>query len=219
MKKTAITALVMLVLLYAAAPAYATKDPSGAHGEKAAPAAHETAPGGGHAEEHGSWNLFSVDPGLAIWTVINFAALLLVLRIFAWKPMKKMLDKRSENIEGRIEDAEKMHKDAETDRDEWKKKLENADEEAKEQVDKGIKQGRQERDEILEKARAEAETERKRGSRDAGLLKEKAFADFWEEAADLATGLAGKIAAKSLSPEDHGKLVENFIKEYEESKD
>ena len=86
-------------------------------------------------------------------------------------------------------------------------------------MDKGIKQGRQERDEILEKAKGEAETERKRGSRDAGLLKEKAFADFWEEAADLATGLAGKIAAKSLSPEDHGKLVENFIREYEESKD
>ena len=37
-------------------------------------------------------DLVAIRPGLIIWTIITFIALLVVLRAFAWKPLLAVLD-------------------------------------------------------------------------------------------------------------------------------
>ena len=59
--------------------------------EHAADAAHESPP------------LFSVDPGLMIWTIITFIIVLVILRMTAWKPLMTALEERQKSIEGAIE--------------------------------------------------------------------------------------------------------------------
>lgn len=178
-----------------------------------APEAAATAEDGAHAK----WDLFASDPGLAAWTVINFVLLLIVLRLFAWKPLKKALASRTENIEGKLDEAESKREEAEKTRAEWEKKMESADEEARKVVREGRENAERDKRQILDKAKEDAEAERTRGVKDAEALKRKAFGEFWNEAAELATALAGKVASKSLSSDDHKALVDEFIKDYEAS--
>jgi F-type H+-transporting ATPase subunit b len=194
MKKTAIIPLAALILLVSVAvPALASE-----------------------AEQGGKQGgIFDVEPGLMIWAVINFLALLLVLWLFAWRPIAAMLVKRTESIEGKIKDAENMRKAAEEKKAEWDRVLKTADAKSAEIMQEGRAVAESQRTDIIAAAKTSAEAERERARRDAGLLKEKAYQDFARDAAEITTALAGKIAKKALSPEDHKKLVEDFLKDYE----
>ena len=97
----------MLVLLMTAEVAVAADEqPSAqpAHSVDAA-AGHEggEAEGdGGHEEEE---NIFSGSFGNAIWTLVIFIVLLIVLRATAWKPILKSLQDREQTIRSAIDEA------------------------------------------------------------------------------------------------------------------
>ena len=78
------SALVAGVLL--ALPALALAADS--HGEEA------------HAAGEAPPSLFSVDPGLMIWTIVTFIVVLVVLRLTAWKPLMEGLEARQKSIAG-----------------------------------------------------------------------------------------------------------------------
>ena len=194
MKKTALIPFAALMFIFLAAlPALA----SGAEG----------------GEKQGG--IFDIDPGFMIWAVINFLILLLVLWYFAWRPIATMLVKRTENIEGKIKEAENLKKAAEEKKAEWDRVLKTADAKSAEIMQEGRASAESERSDIIAAAKTSAEAERERARRDAGLLKEKAYQDFAREAAEITTALAGKVAKKAISPNDHKKLVEDFLKDYE----
>ena len=62
-------------------------------------------------------------PYEALWTIISFVALLLVLWKFAWKPMLSSLTARQTHIEKQITDAEEVRKEADGILQEYKSKL------------------------------------------------------------------------------------------------
>ena len=49
--------------------------------------------------------LVNPDPGLYIWTIVTFLALVFVLAKFAWKPLLKALDERQQTIARAVDDA------------------------------------------------------------------------------------------------------------------
>ena len=51
--------------------------------------------------------LVQLDPGLFIWTILTFLALLFLLAKFAWKPLLAALEDRENKIKNSLEDAEK----------------------------------------------------------------------------------------------------------------
>ncbi len=51
--------------------------------------------------------LVRLDPGLFIWTILTFLALLFLLAKFAWKPLLTALEERENKIKNSLEDAEK----------------------------------------------------------------------------------------------------------------
>ena len=50
--------------------------------------------------------LIQPEPGMMIWTIITFGLLLIVLRVFAWKPILAILDEREKTIKDSLESAE-----------------------------------------------------------------------------------------------------------------
>lgn len=88
---------------------------------------------------------FHIDWKIIIAQLINFAIVLLVLYLFALKPLKKLMSEREEKIRKGVEDAN-----------------ENV---------KLIEQTKQEYDEVLNKARAEANNLFKEGKREAEARK------------------------------------------------
>lgn len=205
-----IASILFVCLLFAGVTALAAehgsapaKVPAGTHTAKAA-----------DAHDAPDWDLFAVDPGLMMWTVICFVILLIVLWRFAWRPMQDLLEKRTESIDGNIKEAAKTREDAVTYLEESKEKVNEAKKEAQERVDEAKRDADVLKKKILDEAAVDADAERDRGARDAKMLQDKAFEDFWKEAATVTTELAGRIIRKSVTPEDHRGLVDGFIEEY-----
>src|SRR3954452_16240570 len=101
MPRRAIPALGLLTLALALGllvrPSHSAEEPSVEH--KTAEAAHGTAEAahGGTARASGP-DILEPQPSLAIWTVVVFVILLLVLRALAWKPLMAALNAREENM-------------------------------------------------------------------------------------------------------------------------
>lgn len=97
--------------------------------------------------------------------VVNFIILLVLLRVFLYRPVMDAMDRREERITSRIEEARRKEEEAESERRAFEEKRE------------GIEQ---EKDEILNNARKEAEERRETLVREA-REEADALAEKWKE--------------------------------------
>ncbi|MGD8375970.1 MAG: F0F1 ATP synthase subunit B [Acidobacteriota bacterium] len=161
--------------------------------------------------------LISPDTGMILWTLITFGILVVILRLFAWKPLLGVLDERERTVRESLESAEKAREDAETVLEENRRILaearrasgdilQKAGQEA-EQVKSGIMQkAREEQEELLERGRAEIERE-----------KRAAIREIRGVAADLAMSAAEKLLESKLDDEANRRLVEGYLEDLEEA--
>ena len=183
----------------AALPAFAA-DPHDAAAH-AADAAHESPP------------LFSVDPGLMIWTIVTFLVVLVVLRMTAWKPLMSALEQRQQSIEGAIEKAQQVKTEAEALLAKYETMLESAKDESREILEEARRDGAKVQTEIRERAQREAEEFKDRAHREIELAKDGALGEIWDQAATLSTELASRILGRSLESSDQDRLVRELIGE------
>jgi F-type H+-transporting ATPase subunit b len=154
-----------------------------------------------------------VNPGLMVWTVVTFVALLAVLRFTAWKPLLASLDARERRIREAVEGAERARAQSEDLLAEHRRMLETAKEEAHKIIEEGKADGLKLRHEIAAQARAEAEEFKARARRELELATDQARKELWVEATRLSTDLAEKILARSLGEADRRRFVERALEE------
>ena len=196
-----IAALVAGVLLTLPTLAQAA-DP---HGEEGAPGAADAA--------HESPNLFSVDPGLMIWTIVTFLVVLTILRFTAWNPLMNALAEREKSISGAIEDAQRIKSEAETLLAQYETRLDKAKDEAQAILEEARKDGIAVQEDFRARAQKEAEEFKERARKEIELAKDAALQDIWNEAASLSTELATRILGRSLDGSDQERLVRELIEE------
>jgi F-type H+-transporting ATPase subunit b len=187
-------ALMMLITLALAVPAFAY----------AAEAAE-------HAEE--SPSLFAGDIGNAVWTLVIFALVVLILGKFAWGPVLKGLQARETFILESLEKAKRERVEAETRLREYEEKLAQARTEATAIVEEGRRDSEILKNKILQEARHEAEQERERTKREIRIATDTATKELYALSARLATDMAGRIIRKELTPQDHERLIADSIQE------
>lgn len=175
----------------------------------AAPAAH----GGGHDEDAQKPALLQFDPGAAVWSIIVFFLLLILLRATAWKPILRVLQEREEFIKGSIADAKREREQAEQLLADYKAQLQKASVEVAEIVAEGRRDAEATSRRIQEQARHDAEETATRARREIELAADTARKGLHDEAAQLAVLVAGRIIRKELSPADHSALVAESLKE------
>ena len=157
--------------------------------------------------------MFQLEPGVIIWTIVNFLALLLVLWRFAWKPILESLDHREEKIKESLEKADSAQQEAENRLLEYKGLLENSKNEALEMIAKGKERGEETRKEIIEKAQKEASALVEQAKREIGLEREKAIDEIKKEAINLSVTVAGKILTRQLTEDDQKSFIQQATKE------
>ncbi len=188
------------------------------HGAPAESAAHGEATHGG--DGHGDKPaLLQFDPGAAIWTIIVFITLLIVLRLAAWKPILRVLTAREEFIEKSIANAKAEREEAEKLLGEYKAQLDKARLEATAIVEEGRRDAGVLGRRIQEEARQEAEEIAARARREIELARDTAIKELYDKTAELAVHVAAGIIRKELSPEDHRGFVADSLKRMEESGD
>jgi F-type H+-transporting ATPase subunit b len=152
---------------------------------------------------------------LLITQIVTFIILLVLLRLFAYKPIMRMMDERSRRIKESMDAADAAKQASLHSEEEAKKRLDEAGREGQERITRAVKVGedlkqkaqadaRREWDALVGRARAEIQRER-----------DDAISEVRQEFADLTVLAAGKVIEKTLDKEQHRELIEKVLQESE----
>ena len=155
--------------------------------------------------------LLKVDPGLLLWTIITFLALLLILWKAAWKPIVEALDARAEKVRGDIESAERNRLETERLLAQHRDQMSKSKEEAAQIIAEGRSAAEVLKNSILEKANAEAKDVIERAKREISMAKDKALSELKSEVVTLSTEIASKVIVKNLNPDDQKAFIEEAL--------
>jgi F-type H+-transporting ATPase subunit b len=161
-------------------------------------------------EEHTSGPL-SVDPGLMIWTVIVFLALLLILKRFAWPAILGAVEARERALEQQLAEAERNRAEAAKLLEEHKRLLGESKAQAHAIVVEARQLADKERAVAMEKTKQEQEELLHRARREIGAERERALADLRREAVDLSLAAASKLIGERLSTDIDRKIVADYL--------
>lgn len=164
----------------------------------------------GHGEAAAN-NPFAGDIGNALWTVVIFGLVLVVLGKFAWGPILGNLQARENFILESLEMAKRDRDESEARRREYEDRLASARAEASAIVDEGRRDADAVKRRIEEDARKEADKTIERARREIQLATEAATQELYTLSARLATDMATRIVGRQLTPQDHERLIAESI--------
>ncbi|MGE0058025.1 MAG: F0F1 ATP synthase subunit B [Dehalococcoidia bacterium] len=143
--------------------------------------------------------------------IINFSFLLLLMRLFIYKPVLKMLDERRERIREGLSAAERGRETAAEASREAQAQIDTARTEGQAIVAQAqqVAQRLQEEGRAQAAAQAEALLERARG--EIQLERDAAIAELRKEFADLTISAAEKVIGQSLDRGAHQRLIDEAL--------
>ena len=154
---------------------------------------------------------------LGIYTLIVFGALFLILAKFAWKPFNEGLAAREKSIAGARDEAIKAKHDAEKIRNDLKAEFAGAADKIRAMMD----EARKDADDLRAKEREigvkEAQAERERAKHEIAMAKDQAMQEIQQTAVQLAALMSSKAVRRSVSTEDHTRLIQESMDELKRS--
>jgi F-type H+-transporting ATPase subunit b len=154
---------------------------------------------------------------LAVWTVVIFVVLILVLGKFAWKPMLAGLQKREENIRSALAEAQAAHEEAKRIQAELQQQLASAHEQVRQILDEGRRDAEKLRESEMARTAAEIQTERDRLRHEIETQTAQAVRHIWSQAAELATLASAKALGKGITQDGHRRLIDEALAEIRET--
>ena len=164
-------------------------------------------------EEEGGSFLVSPDVGLMIWTLLVFGISLYLLGKLAFPRIAEALDRRQKAIEESIDAAERTRKEADEILAEYRERLAEARGQAEEIVARARKAGESAQNEAKTMAVHQREELLAQTRRDIEAETRRAIQEIRAEVADLTVMATEKVTRKSLTGEDHKRLVEDALSE------
>ncbi len=151
--------------------------------------------------------------GDMLFILVSFIVLALLVKHYAWGPVTKMMDARSEKITGDLDYADQERSRAEKLAKEREDALKNSRAEAVEIVNKAKESGETQKKSIVSDAHSEAEELRQRAKSDAAKAREDAMSGAQNDIANLSLEIASKVISKELNADDQKSLIDSYIKE------
>ena len=145
--------------------------------------------------------------------IINFVFLLVILRLFAYKPIMKMLDERARKIKESMEEVQKVKEQAAHTEEEFKKKIEAAGKEGQEVIARAMRTGEEARQRAQLEAKQEAQVLVEKARMEIQRERVETIGELRQEFADLTVVAAEKIIGKSLDKEAHRQIIDKVLDE------
>lgn len=163
------------------------------------------------AEESGGIAALGISlPGL-IAQLVNFGILLLVLRLFLFKPIMKVMDERKRKIEEGLQASQAAAHAAENSQEESRRALELARAEGREAVVRAQETAARLSTELEEQARREAESIVERARAEIERERQQAIQSLRAEFADLTVRAAERVVGQSLDRTAHQRLIDETL--------
>jgi F-type H+-transporting ATPase subunit b len=158
-------------------------------------------------------NVFAGDIGNALWTMVIFLLVLVVLGKYAWGPLLKGLQARESYIREALEAARRERSDAEARLREYQEKLAAARTEATAIIEEGRRDAEAVKRKLEEQARLESDKMVERAKREIEAATTEATRHLYALSAQLSTELAARILGREINAGDHERLISESIAE------
>lgn len=150
-----------------------------------------------------------------IWSAVNLILLFILLKIFLFKPIGKIMDERTRAIQDDIDSAKKSKEEAEALKKEYADSISEAKEKAQEIIMKAHEDAESEKTAILKKSQEEADQLIIDASKNIENERKRVISQAQTQIADLAIEAASKIIGENLDDEKNRRLVDKFLSEEE----
>lgn len=151
-------------------------------------------------------------PGL-VTHITSFIVLLIVLRMFLYKPIVNMLDQRSQRIRESLEAAERAQQESAASQEEVQAQLEAARAEGQQLITSAREVAERFREEETVKVRQEIEAERARAEANIQRERDAAIEQLRGEFAGLAITAAERVVERSLDEQAHQDIIDRVLEE------
>lgn len=158
------------------------------------------------AEGAAEQGLFSGTFADALWTVLAFVVLLVVLGRLAWKPMLERLKSRELYIQQQIDAANDARQKALDLLDQYKQQRAKI---LKDATDEAL----QHQKELLEKASQEIRAIKQEAQDDIGYARARALEQLWDEAGEMVLALSREVLGREVTHDDNQHLIRDAVEQ------
>ena len=142
---------------------------------------------------------------------LSFLVLLLAVFFLAYKPVKRILQKRADHIQNEINEAEEKNALAAASVAEAKELVNSSKIKASEIIKNAEAQGQEKYDAIILQAKQEVAEMKDLAEQDIERAKEDAIQDIRSEMVNVALTASKEILKREVDSQDNVKLAEDFI--------
>jgi F-type H+-transporting ATPase subunit b len=157
--------------------------------------------------------LITPNVGLMIWVLVVFIVSFLILRRYVYPVIGQVLDRRADEINGEIDAAAEVRKEAQQMLADYRERLDAARGQADEIVTRAQKAAEAHERDARDAATKKREELMEQTRRDIEAETRKAIQELRREVADLTVMATEKVTRKVLTPEDQRRLVQEAIGE------
>jgi F-type H+-transporting ATPase subunit b len=148
-----------------------------------------------------------------ICQLINFFILLGLLIFFGYKPIRKMLDERSNRIKQSMEQADATKQEYEHAQVEVERQISKARDEGQSIIAQAAQAGESVKEEARKEARKEAQAIAERTRAELGRERDKIVDELRKEFVDTAILAAERVISETLDKGKHRQLIEKTLEE------
>lgn len=144
-------------------------------------------------------------------TMCNTLSTFLIIKKLLFKPVKKMLAAREQEVQAMYGAAEQTQSEVESLRQEYTERLSQAKAEAAEIVGSATRRAAVRSEEILRESSQQAAAMMKKAENTIEQERKKAMNELKDEVAGLSVMIASKVVERDVKQADHERFIEEFI--------
>ncbi len=149
--------------------------------------------------------------------LFNFLILAVGMTFLIYKPVRKFIDERRDNIQKEIQKGEKLQESAKAKLEEYHEKLADAEKEATEIKENTLNALDIERQRILDEANAEAMRIVDSAKKEGEDIRKQTVEDVKNEVTDAVIDIATKVIGREVSKEDNQRIIDDCLKKWSEN--
>ena len=151
----------------------------------------------------GGWNI--------LVTICNTIITFLIVKKFLFKPVRKILAARAEEVQAMYDQAEADRAEAAAMKKDYTESIANAKAEAAQITQSATRRATVRSEEILAEASRQATDLKKKAEQSIEMERKKAMNEIKDEIADLSIMIASKVVERDINEADHKRMIEDFI--------
>ena len=159
----------------------------------------------------GNLPLVTIDPGTIVFTLINTLIIFILFKVFLFKPVGKILDKRNEMAAAEIAEAKRAKESAAKTEQEYIEKLAKAKEEAADIMKQATLRAQKREEEIVNEANQKAAEIKARAEENIERDKQRTVNDIKNEISDIVIMAASKVVEKEVSAKATEAIIADFL--------